>query len=178
MSKMSVVCMIENAWSWCMSIVHEKEGEKKKTRKNCVDWQGKVRTNEKTNGQSAHVCSQDFKRVTQKAGVIIFILTRNFHQKRKKTKMKMLVAKSDRIKKLDVPDRVSEESESTWVVGELRVETPTLLSPRSKRAHRIYAVGGGGSRFSGDFSLCHPSACEVLLIFSQRTEDRRIVKEM
>ena len=32
----------------------------------------------KTNGQSAHACSQNFKTVIQKAGVIIFILTRNF----------------------------------------------------------------------------------------------------
>ena len=78
-----------------LSIVHEKEGEEK----NCVGW------NLTTNGQSAHVCVQDFKRVTQKAGVIIFILTRNFHQKRKKTKMKMMVGKSDRIKKLGVLNR-------------------------------------------------------------------------
>ena len=41
----------------------------------------------KTNGQSAHACSQNFKRVIQKAGVIIFILTRNFLLKRKKTKI-------------------------------------------------------------------------------------------
>ena len=44
----------------------------------------------KTNGQSAHACSQNFERVIQKAGVMIFILTRNFLLKRKETKMKMV----------------------------------------------------------------------------------------
>ena len=44
----------------------------------------------KTNGQSAHGFSQEFKRVIQKAGVIIFVLTRNFLLKRNKTKIKMV----------------------------------------------------------------------------------------
>ena len=48
----------------------------------------------KTNGQSAHACSQNFKRVIQKAGVIIFILTRNFLLKCKKKKLKWLVVES------------------------------------------------------------------------------------
>ena len=58
---MSVVCMIENAWSWCMSIVHEKEGEEEKTRKNCVDWnleQGKVRTNEDQRSKRARLLTR------------------------------------------------------------------------------------------------------------------------
>ena len=44
----------------------------------------------KTNGQIAHACSQNFERVIQKAGVVFFILTRNFVLKRKKTKIKMV----------------------------------------------------------------------------------------
>ena len=44
----------------------------------------------KTNGQSAHACSQNFERVIQKAGVVFYILTRNFLLKRKKSKIKMV----------------------------------------------------------------------------------------
>ena len=107
MSKMSVVCMIENACSWCMSIVHEKEGEEKKTRKNCVGWdleQGKVTQNEDQRSKRARLLTR-FQKGDPEGRRDHFHFDQKFHQKRKKTKMKMLVGKSDRIKKLGVLNR-------------------------------------------------------------------------
>ena len=71
--------------------VHDKHRkEKRRSNKICEELELEGKGKGKTNGQSAHVCSQDFERVIQKAGVLIFILTRNFLDKRKKKKMKMI----------------------------------------------------------------------------------------
>ena len=101
--------MIENAWSWCMSIVHEKEGEEEKTRKKCVDWnleQGKVRTNEDQRSKRARLLTR-FQKGDPEGRRDHFHFDQKFSSKTQKTKMKMLVAKSDRIKKLGVLNRES-----------------------------------------------------------------------